>query len=602
MFMAIKNTKKFYWLVLGVVFGSFLCAENALAFKLGENQVFSIDASYDINDRAQINATLRQVGDHALYYAADDWWLSLGPVEAESANAAILNLSNEFDKTIYPRLTQVFGSEWSPGIDNDLRITILITKIKKGTGGYFNSIDEYSKAQIASSNEREMIYLNSIYLSSFSAKSFLAHEFQHMINFYQKEKLRNSVEDIWLNEARSEYASSLCGYDSPYEGSNLERRVRDFLRYPTDSLTEWQNESADYAAVNLFMQYLVSRYGEQILTKMMKTEIVGIDSINQALALAGFSERFRDIFNNWTVANFVNDCQLGEGQRYCYLNSRLTYEYFHLRPQMSNLLAVREGVNFSFADSLKDWSGRWYEILPLGSGLNLMVNFQGASATNFQAALLIFNIDGSKNIRFLKLDSAQAAGAIVPDFGNQASGVVLVLFSQTKQSGFSANEPTYQFSYNAKITSAAQIPAVSVLPPAPLPAISPSPAVVSLRAVNPNFPDGSLIRAKGSDKVFVIKGNYRRWLQSPQIFAAYPHFKWQNIIEVSSAQLNFYQEAWLIRAEGDFRVYEINGDQTKHWLNISAEQLVNFGRSWGAVYIVNAMERDLYKTGAEVLR
>ncbi len=602
MFMAIKNTKKFYWLVLGVVFGSFLCAENALAFKLGENQVFSIDASYDINDRAQINATLRQVGDHALYYAADDWWSSLGPVEAESANAAILNLSNEFDKTIYPRLTQVFGSEWSPGIDNDLRITILITKIKKGTGGYFNSIDEYSKAQIASSNEREMIYLNSTYLSSFSAKSFLAHEFQHMINFYQKEKLRNSVEDIWLNEARSEYASSLCGYDSPYEGSNLERRVRDFLRYPTDSLTEWQNESADYAAVNLFMQYLVSRYGEQILTKMMKTEIVGIDSINQALALAGFSERFKDIFNNWTVANFVNDCQLGEGQRYCYLNSRLTYEYFHLRPQMSNLLAVREGVNFSFADSLKDWSGRWYEILPLGSGLNLMVNFQGASATNFQATLLIFNIDGSKNIRFLKLDSVQAAGAIVPDFGNQASGVVLVLFSQTKQSGFSANEPTYQFSYNAKITSAAQIPAVSVLPPAPLPAISPSPAVVSLRAVNPNFPDGSLIRAKGSDKVFVIKGNYRRWLQSPQIFAAYPHFKWQNIIEVSSAQLNFYQEAWLIRAEGDLRVYEINGDQTKHWLNISAEQLVNFGRSWGAVYIVNAMERDLYKTGAEVLR
>ncbi len=600
--MAIKNTKKFYWLVLGVVFGSFLCAENALAFKLGENQVFSIDASYDINDRAQINATLRQVGDHALYYAADDWWSSLGPVEAESANAAILNLSNEFDKTIYPRLTQVFGSEWSPGIDNDLRITILITKIKKGTGGYFNSIDEYSKAQIASSNEREMIYLNSTYLSSFSAKSFLAHEFQHMINFYQKEKLRNSVEDIWLNEARSEYASSLCGYDSPYEGSNLERRVRDFLRYPTDSLTEWQNESADYAAVNLFMQYLVSRYGEQILTKMMKTEIVGIDSINQALALAGFSERFKDIFNNWTVANFVNDCQLGEGQRYCYLNSRLTYEYFHLRPQMSNLLAVREGVNFSFADSLKDWSGRWYEILPLGSGLNLMVNFQGASATNFQATLLIFNIDGSKNIRFLKLDSVQAAGAIVPDFGNQASGVVLVLFSQTKQSGFSANEPTYQFSYNAKITSAAQIPAVSVLPPAPLPAISPSPAVVSLRAVNPNFPDGSLIRAKGSDKVFVIKGNYRRWLQSPQIFAAYPHFKWQNIIEVSSAQLNFYQEAWLIRAEGDLRVYEINGDQTKHWLNISAEQLVNFGRSWGAVYIVNAMERDLYKTGAEVLR
>lgn len=586
-------------LYLAIFTAGFFWCQPALAFKLGENQVFSVDASYDINDRAQIKATLRQVGDHALYYAADDWWLSLGPVEAENANAAILNLSDEFDKTIYPRLTQVFGSEWSPGIDNDLRITILITKIKKGTGGYFNSIDEYSKAQIVSSNEREMIYLNSAYLSSVSAKSFLAHEFQHMINFYQKEKLRNSLEDIWLNEARSEYASSLCGYDSPYEGSNLERRVRDFLRYPTDSLTEWQNESADYAAVNLFMQYLVSRYGEQILTKMMKTEIVGIDSINQALASAGFSERFRDIFNNWTIANFVNDCQLGEGQRYCYLNSRLTYEYFHLRPQMSNLLAVREGVNFSFADSLKDWSGRWYEILPLGSGLNLMVNFQGASATNFQAILLIFNIDGSKNIRFLKLDSAQAAGAIVPDFGNQVSGVVLVLFSQTKQSGFSANEPTYQFSYNVKITSAIKLPAASPLPPAPSPTAAPSPAPP---IINPNFSDGSLIRAQGDTKVFIINGAYKRWLQSPQILAAYPHLVGQKIIEAKQEQADYYKDAWLIRTEGDYKVYEINGDGTKHWLNMSAEQFSESGRKWEMVYVVNRAERDLYKMGAEVLR
>jgi len=622
-FMAIKKTKKiqlhtqeniyqakwrwrklgarFYWLVLGAIFGSFLCAGNALAFKLGENQVFSVDASYDINDRAQVSATLRQVGDHALYYTADDWWSSLGPIEAANANAAILNLANEFDKTIYPRLTQVFGSEWSPGIDNDLRITILITKIKIGAGGYFNSIDEYPKTQIISSNEREMIYLNSAYLSSLLVKAFLAHEFQHLINFYQKEKLRNSMEDIWLNEARSEYAPSLCGYDNPYTGSNLERRVKDFLRYPTDSLTEWQNESADYGAINLFMRYLVSRYGEQILTRMMKTELVGIDSINQALATAGFPERFEDVFSNWTIANFINDCQFGEGQKYCYLNPLLTYESFHIKPQMSSFLTVKEGAEFSFADSLKDWSGRWYEILPMGSGLNLMINFQGASVSNFQAALLIFNLNGSKNIRFLKLDSAQAASAIVPNFGNQVSSVVLVLFSQAKQAGFSANEPSYQFSYNAKITSATQVPVVAVLPAAPSPTFSPSSISVPL-PVSPGFPDGSLLRAKGSDKVFVIKGIYRRWLQTPQIFAAYPHFSWQSIIEVEPAQLNFYQEAWLVRADGDTRVYEINGDGTKHWLNMSAEQLVSSGRQWGMVYIVNKTERDLYKIGAEVLR
>ncbi len=598
--MAVKKAVNIYLLYLAIFMAGFFWCQPALAFKLGENQLFSVDAAYDFSDRTQVRATLLQVGDHALFYTADDWWSSLGPVDRESANAAILNLAVEFDKTIYPRLTQVYGSEWSPGIDNDSRIVILITKIKKGTGGYFNSIDEYPKAQISSSNERETIYLNSAYLSLPSAKGFLAHEFQHMINFYQKEKLRNSLEEIWLNEARSEYASTLCGYDSLYQGSNLERRVKDFLRYPTDSLTEWQNEPADYAAVNLFMQYLVSRYGEQILTKTMRTEAVGIESINQALASAGFVERFNEIFYNWTIANFVNDCQLGEGQKYCYLNSRLTYELFHLRPQMSNFLAIQEGTEFSFADSLKDWSGRWYEILPMGSGLNLVMNFQGDSNSNFQAALLVFDLNGSKSLRFLRFDSAQAAGVIVPDFGNQVAGAVLILFNQTKQAGFTANDPTYQFSYNAKITSANQLPAAVVLPPSAAP--SATPPAVAPPAINPGFQEGSLIRVKGDSKVYIIKDNYRRWLQTPQIFAAYPHFNWQNIIEVEPAQLNFYQEAWLIRADGDFRVYEINGDGSKHWLNMSAEQFGQSGRSWDMVYIVNKAERDLYKTGADALK
>ncbi|MDD2753500.1 MAG: hypothetical protein PHT44_02740 [Candidatus Portnoybacteria bacterium] len=595
--MAKKN--KFSWLVAGMVFGGFLCAGNALAFDMGENKTFFVDTAYDLLGRTQVSATLLQVGDHALFYAANDWWSESGPVEKEDAGAAILNLAVEFDKTIYPRLTKVYGSEWSPGIDNDLRVVVLITKIRKGAGGYFNSFDEYPRAQIANSNEREILYLNSSYAASSSAKDFLAHEFQHMINFYQKEKLRNSVEDVWLNEARSEYASSLCGYDSPYSGSNLERRVKDFLRYPTDSLTEWQNEFSDYGAANLFMQYLVNRYGEQILTRMMKTEAVGIASIDQALADGGFSERFGDVFANWIIADYIDDCQIGEGQKYCYLSPLLPYERLHVSPQMSNLLSVREGMEFTFSDAIKDWAGRWYEILPQGSGLNLMVKIQGAGAANWQAALVIIENNGAKSVRPLSFDSARLAATIVERFGNQVVRVILILSSQTKNSNFSASDPARQFSYTVKTTADNQLPPFLISPLSPEPSVAPLP---ELRPANPNFPDGSLIRAKGEEKVFIIKGNYRRWLQTPQILSAYPHLGWQNVIEVAPEQLNFYQDAWLVRADGDARVYEINGDGTKHWLNMSAQQFADSGRSWNMVYIVNARERDLYKTGAEVLR
>src|SRR3989339_216113 len=157
-------------------------AGRVLAFSSGEKVIFNADRVYDAQNRSQVTATLRMVSDKALFYIDDDWWNKLNSYNL--ANAAIVNLAKEFDQTIYPRLTKVYGSEWSPGIDNEGRITIFIVQMKEGTGGYFNSADEFFKSQIISSNEREMIYLNSLYLGTSGVKGYLAHEFHHLINFY----------------------------------------------------------------------------------------------------------------------------------------------------------------------------------------------------------------------------------------------------------------------------------------------------------------------------------------------------------------------------------------------------------------------------------
>ncbi len=591
---------KIYLVVFSAIFFSLLAISPAQAFLPGEVKTFNVDAIYDATSRTQLAATLRFVGDRAIFYIDNDWWNSLSPVDLAVQKTAISNLLLEFDQTVYPKLTQTYGSEWSPGIDNELRVSILIMPLKKITGGYFNAVDEYPKAQLPRSNERELIYLNTAYLNTVAAKVFLAHEFTHMINFYQKEKLRNIVEDIWLNEARAEYAATLCGYDKSYEGSNLQRRVTDFLRASTDSLTEWTNQPADYGAVNLFMQYFVARYGEQILTRAIKSDNVGIASFDAALAATGFAERFSDIFTNWMVANYINDCQLGQGQKFCYLNPLLDINFFHINPLARNFLTVKDGMEFSFADAAKDWSGRWYEILPLGEGLNLKLKFEGSKISNFQVPIIIFYKNGVKAIRFLKLNAQQIGQDLIPNFGNEVKRVVLMAANETKTAGFSANEETYDFSYIASITSSSTLSAI--LEPAvnPVATSSPTVPVRNLSAAKTNYPDGSLLRAQGTTQVYVISGNYKRWIQSPAIFNAYPHFGWQNVIEISQEELDSFQEAWLIRAEGDFKVYEINNDGTKHWLNMSADQFSVSGRKWEMVYVVNWAEKNLYKTGAEV--
>jgi len=264
---------------------------------------------------------LQKIGPKAYFYVDDDWWKLLDYQKRQEVERALHSLGNEFYYKIYPTLTSHFGYEWKPGIDKDTRLTILIHPMIKEAGGYFNSGDEYPRVQVTNSNQREMVYLNTEHITDALAKSFLAHEFTHLITFNQKEKIQGVEEEVWFNEARAEYAPTLVGYDSEYEGSNLEKRVKIFFENPSDSITEWQNIPADYGSLNLFIQYLVEQYGIEILADSLKSENVGIKSLNGALEKKGLDADFSQIFTDWTITVLANDCSLGE--KYCYQNENL---------------------------------------------------------------------------------------------------------------------------------------------------------------------------------------------------------------------------------------------------------------------------------------
>lgn len=542
---------------------------------------FYVDSSYDALGRTALIATLQETGTHAYFYTEDDWFNNSS--SQNNIRAFIHNLAVEFDQKIYPKLTQVYGLPWEPGIDNDPKITILISRIKEGAGGYFNSSDEFSRAQIPHSNEREMIYINASVLDSSRLDGFLAHEFQHLISFYQKDKRLGVSEDVWLNEGRSEYAATLLGYDDVFAGSNLEKRVLEFFKNPSDSLTEWGNLTNDYGSVDLFMQYLVEHFSERILTQMMQSPYVGIASINDALKTLGSQENFSNIFMDWTIANYLNDCRIA-GQKYCYLNSVLS-EKIKVSPSVSQWLGTNATSSLEWQDAIKDWSGHWYEFN--GSDTNLKIEFRGTSGTPFEVAYLVEKSGGQNEVNFLNLEATQTGSAIVINFGTDAKSVILVPVSELKKNDFGAAEPAHQFSYKISLTQEIQnqiLPQSSSFFPAPL-----------------NLADGSLIRAGGDYKVYIIKGGYKRWIQSAEIFKFYPHLGWASVIKVTPQELASYKDAWLVRADGDQKVYEINGDGTKHWLNMTAEQFSQTGRSWSMVYIINKAERDFYKTGADVM-
>jgi len=401
---------------------------------------FNIESSYDLYGRETITANLVKTTDQLYFYVDKDWWDKLSFAQQSKMMTIIDDLADEFALKIYPTLTSYFGSEPPTGIDGDKKTTVLIHEMIEGSGGYFNPGDGYDRLQNYRSNQRKMIYLNARYLDQLLAKSFLAHEFVHLITFYQKDWLYGVSEDVWLNEARAEYAPTLLGYDDIYQGSNLERRVKNFLSKPSDSLTEWHNQKEDYGLVNLFTQYLVDHYGIRILQDSLLSNKTGIASLNYALAKNGFKEDLSQIFVNWSIAILVNDCSLGN--QYCYRNKNL--KNLRLLPE-SNYLPASTEIIANFYGEIKDWSVRWQRFF--GGYGDLMLEFNGSTKANLKVPYLLCDFQEKCAIDFLKLDNNQKSKIIVPDFSKKYFSLTLIPSLEQKLTGFSENEPAYQFSY-----------------------------------------------------------------------------------------------------------------------------------------------------------
>jgi hypothetical protein len=134
----------------------------------------------------------------------------------------------------------------------------------------------------------------------------LAHEFQHMIHWYED---RN--EDTWVNEGMSELATFLNGYGpSSFIGA--------FTATPDTQLTGWASSpgaaAANYGGSFMFMAYFLQRYGEEMTQAVVAHPENGIAGFNAVLAEHGYAEQFNDVFTDFLVANYVQDPALGEGK------------------------------------------------------------------------------------------------------------------------------------------------------------------------------------------------------------------------------------------------------------------------------------------------
>jgi len=259
-------------------------------------------------------------------------------------------LTPGLDNDIYDWVSNIYGAEWGADaqtlftnlISYNGEITIVLTDINNddsvigGVVGYFFAKDNFLVSSQSGSNERIMFYIDSVLFATPDIAgawdindfwpqqmiSTLAHEFQHMIHFYQKNVKFNVNSETWLNEMLSETTEDIVATKLQNSGprnvvytdgsagptNNTRGRYPRFNINNTLSLTTWNGQLADYSKVNAFGAFLIRNYGgAQLLHDIVVNNATNENAIVRALQNQGLSKTFNTLLTEWGEAVLLSD-------------------------------------------------------------------------------------------------------------------------------------------------------------------------------------------------------------------------------------------------------------------------------------------------------
>jgi immune inhibitor A len=252
-------------------------------------------------ERRETPARLRVQTEHIAMWVEEGVWHDVRLLE---------QAATFLETQVYPTTRAAFGSEWTPGVDNDLHIHVLhVTGLGDGVISYTSSADEFPRALYPFSNEAEMatIHVDTILVGSQAYYAALTRELQRLIQWFQD---RN--EERWVKEGLAELAVRLNGLDPG-------QPERVYLGNPDTSLTAWDDTDpmAHRGATALFTAYFHERFGDVGTRALTAQPLNGITGIDAALAEIGTGRTFEVLFAEWLAANYLDSVPGGDA-RYSY--------------------------------------------------------------------------------------------------------------------------------------------------------------------------------------------------------------------------------------------------------------------------------------------
>jgi len=290
----------------------------------------------------------------------------------------------ESSADIYHWDTSVVGEPWGPQNDPSLitwdphnTVTILLTRLNGSYApgspvivGYYWAKDNFSTSALPGSNQRIMFYIDS-YLYNTNPTlvySTLAHEFQHMIQFYQKQVVLGATvgTDTWINEMGSMIMEDLVADKLNVDGprgvltgdaggaNNNAGRFPLFNKYSNLSLAVTGSNFGvvQYSVAYAFGSWLTRNYGgPALLTRIVQCPQTDYTAVaNAAAAFSGRTETMEGLLQKWAASVLISDdTSAPPGYRY----NTGTWTSFSLGSETFNLGSINV---FNYSPALTVYS------------------------------------------------------------------------------------------------------------------------------------------------------------------------------------------------------------------------------------------------------
>lgn len=278
--------------------------QTAPAESVGSRDEFWV-YDWDAKKNFRVKASIRAMT------ASAKWWIvdGLNVEQADLERAAA-----ELESRILPGVRKAYGSEWSPGIDADPRINVLVAKIPGAAAGYYSSTDEQPRWIYEFSAEREIVFINMPTggrLATEGLYGTIAHEVCHMIQF--NKRVRSIV---WFSEGQAELCSrsgASSTSSAGFEGL--------FLQQPDAQLNDWPElgsiSALHYGGSFLLLEFLRQHAGgEDLINAFLAKGIDTPDDLDSVLRARG-QPGLEELFADFVAANAL--LRETADQRYTYV-------------------------------------------------------------------------------------------------------------------------------------------------------------------------------------------------------------------------------------------------------------------------------------------